>query len=1626
MHGMSLPSVMRSLLLLSLLLACGGSASRAGAFNVPDSADGPYMAALRAALPAHLSHHLGPVADVPEREPTSPDRSVVHTPGHSHYCTAVPQSVVVPDRSIGFLCDGSSTYGNNARCDWAISAEQQAPPTQPPHVVFFWIESFETECLWDKLTIFDGATVTSRKIASLSGSMKHFYSDFPPSESLGSDPQPPPPAREATTHRAIMSSGANARVLFKSDSAVALEGFRLGFSVATCPAECMIDNRCVPDSCQCSIAYKPDQLDMVSDILCTRAPEHSFSPDVALRRAGHVSALLNLPSLPGAPAEQALLVHGGTSFDSPFLSDTVIYSFSSERWTPVLSPSHGHPVLSPSGRHSHALAVADPSQGVLFVFGGYTSNGESDELWIFNFGTLTWRQVQRGPHTSDWPPPLFGHSLSFVPASSGDGPGHLYLIGGFDGRAKRINSVVWRFSLDTRTWERVGLAAPESLTAGVFGHAAAFVPAHGSIVVHGGIRLARGAGGGTIHTSTISRDTYVFSPVTHQWTRMITRDSAYRFMHRMALVPDLSLPIPIAPPSPLDGGTSSGGAASAMEAAVAPLPLPIAGNVWGLVLIHGGFAPYTHSIPSVANRCVFSDTFVLDTICSEWTALALPGNSALLARSGHTLEVFPARLGRFPAMLLFGGFNGQMMADMVTYDLGDRRSANTQCHALFCHQQTGNLSKFPNLSPCQTCQQSPLCSWRVLDLPGLKGACLPLADAPPHNCATLEASATPKATVIHGSGGEDHCQSLASCGACAKAPGCAWCPGLRQCQAVALDAAAAVASPATTSSCPDGLDVSGRCPAETCPRRGSCFECLQPLAPGPGLAALPPGTSASVVDRCQWCSESRTCVALGRCATGADPIAAPDVELFGWGAALCPAQCDSFADEFSCYSGSRPPQTSCFWCSTIGRCVDASGRAGASLMLAGPDAPFGAACPAWTSRPELPLGMPSTHGPDALNQPALPPELPTAGRGAFSGSLLSGNVGHLAPLQYLDLEVEVPAVAADLVLQTLFWIDPLPRGVPDRGETPGPPAADGRGPEPTLLLHLNGPSGVWSTTNRLLVVGAPRAVSSLGWPSGAGRFAQASLDLALGLALPGPLRGLLPDAALAAVRRVTAAARAATGAGGPWQQGHHSAPGGPGLLAGRYTIRLQNQGAYYIPETGPGSDRGIRFSITASLAAPGTGHHALFPPMSGDEILHREGMIDLLFGATSGAWVIICMLVASVIGIYLLNLFVIRRRRYYEWRPPAVPVAFWLVVTPGSRSPGVWRAPAPPPKNWLPPDESPGGEADPAEAAPLATATPEPLPEAGSTMDDMRLLMPGVPGAEAAAANASLSSMQVVALQECPIGGHGQLAATILVALPTPPEELQPGDTTAVLSSLGLATVHQVPVSGAYRAAGRHLRRLRAKRMAAELAAAAEAEAVAAAAAAAETDAAEAVDMDAEMASHHASDSDSGRSDDELESERAGIGPPLSAGPGALPVGATLRRSSSVGSAHSSRHLLAEGGHSASGHMAGGRAGGLLRDLHVLTARSLERLRTRLAVSTPHAGLSGPSGAGYYIELGAMSPTGQLPGGARSPAEEDPEALPSPGNAAAPSRSGGHPEAQSPGNSDAGTVPLLSVAPIPE
>ncbi|HEX9829951.1 MAG TPA: kelch repeat-containing protein [Bacteroidota bacterium] len=171
------------------------------------------------------------------------------------------------------------------------------------------------------------------------------------------------------------------------------------------------------------------------------------------------------------PVARQLINVSGIDASGTRHPDTWTFHIDSLQWSDQSTFPH------PPKRCLHTSDFAE-NRRRLFLYGGQNETPYLEDLWSLNVDTFEWEQLT--PNNR----PDGRHFSSIVY----DGSGHLHVFGGKTSNTATQDGAkndLWRFSLDTNTWEQ--LLPPEPLPAIRYGHTAIFARSRKSMIIVGGI-----------------------------------------------------------------------------------------------------------------------------------------------------------------------------------------------------------------------------------------------------------------------------------------------------------------------------------------------------------------------------------------------------------------------------------------------------------------------------------------------------------------------------------------------------------------------------------------------------------------------------------------------------------------------------------------------------------------------------------------------------------------------------------------------------------------------------------------------------------------------------------------------------------------------------------------------------------------------------------------------------------------------------------------------------------------------------------------------------------------------------------------------------------------------------------
>ena len=585
-----------------------------------------------------------------------------HGPGT--YCHRVQHScsfIINTRKSYGSIDDGSGALGQQPQ--QGVTGTTVAAQYARATTITF--DSFQMECAWDVVRVYDGPSFSSRLLGVFSGL------------------SPPPVLR---------SNSSVLLIHMYSDYNWALEGFKGHYVVEDCAGNCSSHGVCdrTTARCDCDSGWKGHACDVPwCPESCSGNGSCSAAHERCMCAAGFTGPACNIPTQRGvfyqheasmrAPRTRHSMVYhngggrgdelwtyGGYSHEvagsdgvlREFIrADVEMYSLSKQMWSTLKCTSKQCPV----GRYGHTAVAVD---GAMLVFGGRITHRRQNastttwsmntaglavpDVWSLRFATREWSKLW--PPVASNVPGVSSTTLLTSTTATPDAPpvvpiavhghtatviaGSMHVLGGLNIK----DELVWqfiRFDANTAQWEKCSTRG--SFPGGLFGHTAVYSNSTGSLYVFGGrgrIRMTDGL---------IQKTERLFS-----YRRVATQERLWIFMRaeqRWYLGP-----------APGEDQVKSGAARLLHSAALL-----------GRFMVVFGGSPFDHDHEQ---RCYDADVMVYDTTCGRWLAKdealvmnltaskPIGGNGAALAVVDETTVGKQNEVVRPTSMWLTGGFRG--------------------------------------------------------------------------------------------------------------------------------------------------------------------------------------------------------------------------------------------------------------------------------------------------------------------------------------------------------------------------------------------------------------------------------------------------------------------------------------------------------------------------------------------------------------------------------------------------------------------------------------------------------------------------------------------------------------------------------------------------------------------------------------------------------------------------------------------------------------------------------------------------------------------------------------------------------------------------------------------------------
>ncbi|XP_071958650.1 multiple epidermal growth factor-like domains protein 8 [Antedon mediterranea] len=572
--------------------------------------------------------------------------------------------VVFNNDTSGIITDGlDQPYKQIDHCEWLIKA------ADPRSYIVLHFNQFETECSYDFVFVYDGASYNSPLLASLSG-----------------DTLPLP---------VIARSGMMLIYLY-SDTNYVLKGLHASYIVEDCLYNCSGNGICQDHKCICNNAYTGEACEIKTcpkdcgasqgHGICHRNTNGSsycecydgyIGDDCSLSTTDSSDWATNVTISTGLPVPRT--AHGGAfhpktnaiwifgGFDmNRVLDDIIMFNFTSNTWQDI-QPSTD---IKPVGRRSHTVVLY---QDELIVFGGMLSNGSySNELWSFQITSFEWQLLHPGAHSV--PVARADHSASIVEYSG------LYIFGGHS-RDEDFLGSLFKYDLVLRNgWSLVKPLGGLEYDVRVSGHSSVYHYDSKSLIIFGGFRPK------WLKVTARTNETYAFhidKLYWMEWENRIKRAPLMRAFHTAVIM----------------------------------------GNY--MVVYGGNVHVFRGKKKNVVEKCYEDQVSFYHLGCHRWLTDEEISQDFRKATNA-TIHHPRGRFGHIAAvrndniLLIAGGFSGTALNDLIAVKVAGSVATNSASHHpaecnTFCHMHTSMTS----------CELDPDCGWCLHTVADNTPACLP-------------------------------------------------------------------------------------------------------------------------------------------------------------------------------------------------------------------------------------------------------------------------------------------------------------------------------------------------------------------------------------------------------------------------------------------------------------------------------------------------------------------------------------------------------------------------------------------------------------------------------------------------------------------------------------------------------------------------------------------------------------------------------------------------------------------------------------------------------------------------------------------------------------------------------------
>ncbi|XP_065882352.1 attractin-like protein 1 [Dysidea avara] len=548
----------------------------------------------------------------------------------------------------GIVEDGPCEYDKLSNCIWFIE-----PPSNDS-TIHLLVRSLSLECGWDYLHVFSGDSVYSEKIAAFTGRILEDTSAVDDITDIDANLTANFTANfitEPTDYISLSFTGPALLLYFYSDLGVSDAGFHLEYWVDDCPANCSENGLCNADgSCDCYSGWTGELCDReacpancsgngecnleLSKCICNesytgldcsiqssfiRWSDHTDNNNTDWGSGGHSNVYWN----------QSLWLFGGYVLPSP--SSSVVdeqatssaaalwrYQLDDQSWE-LIEPEPSF--VWPPMRYDHSAVVYEDT---MVVFGGLLIPSETftDLLWTYDFSSGLWELIPTARGNNSFSITTVSMEFNNDTEFSGD-----------NDTSDSNDTIPWGLPLPVRGHTAHVIGNKMVVFFGLAYAAELFPSAIQELDLDNmtwSIPLQKGTvpNGRHGHTSVYSEELgavyiyggtllgrfrdylYMFNVTTYTWYQLDSSDQPNLYYHSAILLHHL-------------------------------------------LVLHGGRN----------NECFSNLTIVYDTVCQRWFQLSGLGVGQL----GHTAVA----INEESAMLVFGGFDGQVLSNIIKIQFSD-------------------------------------------------------------------------------------------------------------------------------------------------------------------------------------------------------------------------------------------------------------------------------------------------------------------------------------------------------------------------------------------------------------------------------------------------------------------------------------------------------------------------------------------------------------------------------------------------------------------------------------------------------------------------------------------------------------------------------------------------------------------------------------------------------------------------------------------------------------------------------------------------------------------------------------------------------------------------------------------